>query len=98
MLIKVLPGAKASRVVGEHGSQLKVAVAAPPVDGKANEALLNWLAKALGVRRANLKLLSGQSSRDKRVSVNGVTALEVVQRLWPDQVQQVPPTRSKRSA
>lgn len=79
--IRATPGAKVSHVVGEHGRQLKISVAAPPVDGKANEALLGWLANVLMVRRRDVRLLSGQGSRDKRVSVTGVAPSDVVKRL-----------------
>ena len=81
MNLKVQPGAKQSKVVGPLGNQLKVAVAAPPVDGKANEALLTWLSKALGVKRSCLSIVSGQLGRDKRVRLVGEQADRVIQRL-----------------
>lgn len=79
--LRVQPGAKHAKVIGPHGDQLKVAVAAPPVDGKANEALLVWLSKILGVKRANLSIVSGQSSRDKRVRLLGEQPEWVIRRL-----------------
>lgn len=70
----VQPRASRTRVVGEHDGRLKIQLAAPPVDGEANAALLAFLAGALGVKRADLALLAGEAGRRKRVRVAGVTA------------------------
>ena len=64
-------------MLGILGDQLKVAVQAPPVDGKANEALLKWLADTLGLKRNQVSLVSGQTSRDKRVSVEKIKAAQI---------------------
>lgn len=79
--LRVQPGAKKSRVVGPHAAQLKVAVAAPPVDGKANATLLAWLAKELGLKQSDLEILSGQSGRDKRIKVTGSDPDVVIKQL-----------------
>jgi uncharacterized protein (TIGR00251 family) len=68
------PGAKKTEVQGEHDGRLKIRLVAPPVEGKANEALIQWLSKTLGIRRANIELLAGDLSRLKRVRVQGLTA------------------------
>ncbi len=68
------PGAKKTEVQGEHDGRLKLRLAAPPVEGKANEALIQWLSKTLEIRRANIELLAGDLSRLKRVRVQGLTA------------------------
>ncbi len=65
--LRVQPGAKRSRIMGMHGDRLRVAIDAPPVDGKANKALTRWLAKELGLRRSEVTLISGQGGRDKRI-------------------------------
>jgi len=70
----VQPRASRTRVLGEHGGRLKVAVAAPPVDGEANRALVTFLAGALGVARAEVALLRGESGRRKTLRVTGVAA------------------------
>jgi uncharacterized protein (TIGR00251 family) len=70
LTLRVQPGAKRSEVVGTHGTALKIRLAAPPVDGKANEALIAFLAEAYGVPVRNVKLLTGQTSRSKRVRVD----------------------------
>ncbi|XXF75471.1 DUF167 domain-containing protein [Myxococcaceae bacterium GXIMD 01537] len=74
LAILVQPRASRTRVVGEHDGQLKVQLAAPPVDGEANAALVEFLAKALGVPRRQVELVSGDASRRKRVVVRGIDA------------------------
>lgn len=75
------PRASRSRVVGEHDGRLKIQLAAPPVDGEANAALLAYLAGALGVKRADVALLAGESGRRKRVRVSGLGADAAAARL-----------------
>lgn len=70
----VQPRASRTRAAGEHGSRLKLQVAAPPVDGEANAAVLAFLAEALGVRRADVTLVRGESGRRKTVRVHGIDA------------------------
>ncbi len=72
--VLVQPRASRSRVVGEHDGRLKIQLAAPPVDGEANAALLTFLADALRVKRADIALLAGEAGRRKRVRIAGVTA------------------------
>jgi uncharacterized protein (TIGR00251 family) len=72
--LHIQPGAKKTEIVGLHGAALKIRLAAPPVDGKANAALLEFLAEKVGARRTALELVSGQTSRTKRVRVDGVAA------------------------
>jgi len=69
----IQPRAARTRVVGEHGGMLKIQLQAPPVDGAANKALVAFLAKALGVARADVELCAGQRGRRKRVRVRGAT-------------------------
>jgi uncharacterized protein (TIGR00251 family) len=83
--VHVQPGAGRSAVVGKHGNALKVRVAAPPVEGRANAALLAILASVLGAKEADVELASGESSRAKRVRVKGVTQADA-QRLLEDAV------------
>jgi len=65
----VQPGAKRTENAGVHGGALKLRLAAPPVDGKANEALIAFLADAFGVSLRSVTLLRGAASRSKRVRV-----------------------------
>jgi uncharacterized protein (TIGR00251 family) len=79
----VQPRASRTRVVGEHDGRLKVQLAAPPVDGEANAALVAFLADALGARRADVELLRGEAGRRKTVRVRGATAAAAVAALAP---------------
>lgn len=79
--LHIQPGAKRTEVAGVHGEALKVRLGAPPVDGKANDALIAFLAGQLGVPKARVVLEAGQTSRSKRVRVVGVAAEAVVATL-----------------
>jgi uncharacterized protein (TIGR00251 family) len=69
LALHVQPGAKRTGVAGTHGGALKVRLAAPPVDGKANDELVRFLAEAFGVPRRNVTIIRGEASRDKTVRV-----------------------------
>jgi uncharacterized protein len=75
--VLVQPRASRTRVVGEHDGRLKVQLAAPPVDGEANAALVGFLADALSVRRADVSIVRGDTGRRKTVRIAGVTAAQV---------------------
>lgn len=79
--LHVQPRASRSEIAGRHGEALKVRLAAPPVDGAANAALLRLLADQLGVPRSAVSLLSGESGRRKVVAVAGVGLAAVRERL-----------------
>lgn len=81
--IAVQPGAARSEVVGPHDGHLKLRVAAPPTDGKANDALLSWLADQIGIARRQLKLEFGAGSRRKRVALAcDLDAATLIRRLY----------------
>jgi uncharacterized protein (TIGR00251 family) len=63
------PGAKRTEVAGLHGEALKIRIAAPPVDGSANEALVEFIAKTLGLRKSEVTLVRGDTSRSKTLRV-----------------------------
>jgi uncharacterized protein len=71
--VRVTPRAKRNAVVGTHGDALKVCVTAPPEDGRANDALIEVLADWLNVKRRQIEIISGATSRNKVVRVNGLT-------------------------
>jgi hypothetical protein len=73
----VVPRASRTEVAGRHGDAIKIRLKAPPVDGAANAELIRFLAKHFGVPRSAIQLLSGGSSRDKRVAIAGMPAEEV---------------------
>jgi uncharacterized protein (TIGR00251 family) len=67
----VQPGAKRTEVAGLHGDALKIRLAAPPVEGKANQALIAWLAEVFAVPERRVRLLRGEKSREKVVEITG---------------------------
>jgi uncharacterized protein (TIGR00251 family) len=72
--VKVHPRAKKNAITGELGGTLKLSLTAPPIDGRANEACIEFLAKLLKVPRSSVTIASGQNSRNKVIRVAGVTA------------------------
>ena len=79
--VKVHPRAKRDAITGAVGDALKVALTSPPVDGKANAACIEFLAKLLKVPRASVSIAAGLTSRNKVVRVVGVSAGDVRKRL-----------------
>jgi uncharacterized protein (TIGR00251 family) len=75
--VRVVPRSRRDEVVGLHGDALKIRLTAPPLRGKANRALRKFLAGRLGVPRSAVEILSGHTSRQKRVRVAGVSAAAV---------------------
>lgn len=71
--LHVQPGASRTEVAGLHGDRLKLRIAAPPVDGKANDALIGWLAERCGIPQSRVRVVRGVSSRRKSVEIEGVT-------------------------
>ena len=79
--LKVSPGASGNKIMGWNAGTLKVRIKAPPEKGKANKKLIRFLAKLLGTAPANLDLVSGESSRNKRLRIRGMTESTVHQIL-----------------
>jgi len=79
--VRVIPRARKDRIEGVHANALKVRVAAPPVDGAANRAVLALLADALAIPKRQLRLVQGQRSREKVIAVYGLSRREIWQRL-----------------
>lgn len=79
--VRVQPRASRSEIVGRHGDALKVRLAAPPVDGAANEALIRFLADRLEVPRAAVRLAAGGGARSKLLAVEGIDVPTALRRL-----------------
>ncbi len=79
--VKVHPRARKNVITGELGGALKLSITSPPIDGRANQACIEFFAKLLKVPRSSVTIASGQSSRNKVVRVAGLTADEVRQRI-----------------
>jgi len=79
--VKVQPRAKKNAITGELGDALKLALTAPPIEGRANEACIDFFAKLLNVPRSSVTIASGATSRNKAIRVAGLSAEEVRQRI-----------------
>ena len=79
--IKVQPRAKRNAIVGELGDAVKVSLTAPPVDGKANEACVEFFSEVLRVSRSAVMIAAGETSRNKVIRVVGISAVVVRERL-----------------
>ena len=71
--VHVMPNAKMDEIVGPHGQAIKIKLRAPAIDGKANAALIRFLADQLGVSQRQIIIQRGQKSRDKLVSITGLS-------------------------
>jgi hypothetical protein len=72
ILVHLQPGARRTGSAGDYNGRLKIAVAAPPLEGRANDSLCEWLADRLGVPVRRVRIVSGRHSRDKAVRIDGV--------------------------
>ena len=81
LTLHVQPGAKRTELAGMHGEALKIRLAAPPVDGRANDCLIGFMAKTLDIAKSRVELLSGASSRAKRIRIQGMDAESVSRKL-----------------
>jgi len=81
--VRVHPGAKKNGVTGTHAGAVKIALTAPPVDGKANDALIAFLAEALRLPRARITLVAGATRRTKTIRITEKSAAEVAAALSP---------------
>ena len=79
--LRVSPGAARAGVVGRHGAAWKIRVAAPPEDGRANDAVVRLLADMLGLRRSDVEIVAGLGARDKVVTLAGIAPDELDRRL-----------------
>lgn len=75
--VYVQPRASKTEIVGVHGDAVKIRLAAPPVDGAANDELVRFLAKQLGVAQSNIEIVGGMTSRNKTVAIHGVPLADV---------------------
>lgn len=79
--VRVQPRASQTAITGELDGALKIRLAAPPVDGAANEELIRWLAKFFEITRRDVEILSGETSKQKIIRVSGVSAVVAEQKL-----------------
>ena len=78
LAVKVVPGASRMAIAGEYGGMLKIKLSAPPQKGRANQCLIEFLAKRLGVKKNAVSIVAGKTNPVKRLQISGVTAEEVM--------------------
>ena len=81
--IRTQPGSSKNRIIGEYGGRLKLAVTAAPEKGKANKAVIELLADTLHISESSIHIISGESSRDKRLMIEGLTPEDIKSLLNP---------------
>ena len=79
--VRVQPRASRTEIAGEHGGAIKLRVAAPPIEGRANEECRRFLAKLLKVGATSVEIISGDSSRDKVIRIHSISAQRVLEAL-----------------
>jgi len=84
IIVHVVPRARVTEVAGRHGDAIRVRLAAPPVDGAANDALRRFLAERLGVARGSITIVRGATGRRKMVTVEGMTTERAERALLGD--------------
>jgi uncharacterized protein (TIGR00251 family) len=73
--VRIVPRSSRSEIVGEHDGALKVRIASPPVDGAANAELIKLLAKKFGVAKSDVEIISGETSKSKRIKIANLSQL-----------------------
>jgi uncharacterized protein len=79
--VRLHPRAKRNAITGEVGDALKISLTAPPIDGRANEACIAFLAEVLNVPRSSITITSGQSSRNKGIRIAGISGEKLRERF-----------------
>jgi uncharacterized protein (TIGR00251 family) len=79
--IRLSPRSSVDQIEGVHGDMVKIKIKAPPVDGKANAALIKFLAKILNVRQRDIRITSGESSRNKTIEIVGLDSRQAASRM-----------------
>jgi uncharacterized protein (TIGR00251 family) len=83
--VRVIPRARRTEVSGRRGDAILIRLAAPPVDGAANDTLIAYLAERLGLPQRRITIARGATARDKTVAVDGLTSADVARRLGIDE-------------
>ena len=81
--VRLHPGARRNAITGLHDGAVRIALTAPPVDGRANEALIAFLADLLRIPKANITIATGQTSRSKTLHIAGKSAADLQAALFP---------------
>ena len=77
----IQPRSSRNKLVGIHNNAIKIALTSPPVDGKANKALIQFMARLCGVSKSSVRIAAGESSRNKTIAITGGTPKEIIAKL-----------------
>ena len=77
LALKVLPRSSRCAIIGPHGDALKIKVTSPPLEGRANEEIVEFLAETLGIKKGQVAIVSGHASRQKTVAITGCNRQEL---------------------
>lgn len=83
LAVRVHPGARRNAITGSHDGALKISLTTPPTDGRANAALIAFLAEALSIPRANINIITGATTRTKTLHLEGLTPEALTATLLP---------------
>ncbi len=78
--VRAVPRASKNAIQGVHDGALKIRLTTPPVDGKANQALIKYLSKALKISKSQIELMQGETSRHKILKITGITMDEIIRK------------------
>jgi len=70
--VQIQPGSSKDQIIGLHNGRLKIKISAPPIDGKANQNLIEFIAKALGVSKSKIEIVKGRTSKLKTLKISGI--------------------------
>lgn len=82
--VKIVPGSSKNKIIGAYNDALKISIAAPPVEGKANKKCITYLAKYFDVAKSKIEIISGQTSKNKLIKIYDISPKEFLDKLEKD--------------
>jgi len=79
--VKIVPGSSKNKIIGAYNNALKISIAAPPVEGKANKKCIAYLAKYFDVVKSKIEIISGQTSKNKLIKIYNISQKEFLDKL-----------------
>ena len=79
--VKIVPGSSKNKIIGAYNNALKISIAAPPVEGKANKKCITYLAKFFDVAKSKIEIISGQTSKNKLIKIYDISQKEFLDKL-----------------
>ena len=79
--VKIVPGSSKNKIIGTYNGALKIAITAPPVEGKANKKCIAYLAKYFDIAKSKIEIISGQTSKNKLIKIYDISQKEILEKL-----------------